>query len=149
MRNDEIIAVRGREQCGVSIAGIAASQRRQKGARAVARTKRRRVVQAASRFPCSIPVERSQCRVTMAGMDHLFLLLGLSQSLLKIERGPRGECAVSGENTFLARSLACNAPLRSEKLRLESRRSRASVCSSRGCETSFSKRETPTSHVPR
>lgn len=128
MRNDEIIAVRGREQCGVSIAGIAASQRRQKGARAVARTKRRRVVQAASRFPCSIPVERSQCRVTMAGMDHLFLLLGLSQSLLKIEREPRGECGVSGENTFLARSpgrsLACNALLRSEKFRLESRRSR-------------------------
>lgn len=69
-----------------------------------------------SRFPCSIPVERSQCRVTMAGMDHLFLLLGLSQSFLKIERGPREERAVSGENTFLARSLArslaCNAPLR-------------------------------------
>ena len=41
-------------------------------------------------------------------MDHLFLLLGLSQSLLKIEHEPGGEeeRAVSEENTFLARSLA-------------------------------------------
>lgn len=85
----------------------------------------------ASRFPCSIPVERSQCRITMAGMDHLFLLLGLSQSHLKIEREPGRNVPFRGKIAFLARlarSLACNA---SKNSGLEFRR----------CEVSFSGRE--------
>lgn len=112
VRNDEIIAVRGREQCGVSIAGIAGVATATKARAGVRderrrrrRRQRRRVVQA-SRFPCSIPVERSQCRVTMAGMDHLFLLLGLSQSLLKIERAPGGNVPFRRKIRFSPASLA-------------------------------------------
>lgn len=52
----------------------------------------------------------------MAGMDHLFLLLGLSQSLLKIERDtePGRERAVSGEMRFTLTLTLAAAPKNSD-----------------------------------
>lgn len=136
-RHDKIIAVREREQCGVSIAkGGTARRRDDKSAPSNARRRRRAAASTsssssssqrraqASRFPCSIPVERSQCRVTMARTDHLFLLLGLSQSLFENRAARPGAACRFGRNAFLARVRCVALTFEKEKFQREFRRSR-------------------------